>query len=38
MIAFPKNQQAADLMLGIPSPATEKQVKELHIQLSDKAA
>jgi aspartyl-tRNA synthetase len=38
VIAFPKNQQAADLMLGIPSPATEKQVKELHIQLSDKAA
>jgi aspartyl-tRNA synthetase len=34
VIAFPKNQQAADTMLGIPSPATEKQVKELHIKLA----
>ncbi len=34
VIAFPKNQQAADLMLGIPSPATDKQVKELHIKLA----
>ncbi len=33
VIAFPKNQQAADTMLGIPSPATEKQVKELHIRV-----
>jgi aspartyl-tRNA synthetase len=35
VIAFPKNQQAADMMLGIPSPATDKQVKELHIKLAD---
>jgi aspartyl-tRNA synthetase len=34
VIAFPKNQQAADLMLGVPSPATEKQIKELHIKLA----
>jgi aspartyl-tRNA synthetase len=34
VIAFPKNQQAADTMLGIPSPATDKQVKELHIKLA----
>ena len=34
VIAFPKNQQAADIMLGVPSPATEKQVKELHIRLA----
>jgi aspartyl-tRNA synthetase len=34
VIAFPKNQQAADTMLGIPSPATEKQVKELHISVT----
>jgi aspartyl-tRNA synthetase len=34
VIAFPKNQQAGDTMLGIPSPATDKQVKELHIKLA----
>ncbi len=33
VIAFPKNQQAADTMLGIPSPATDRQMKELHIRL-----
>ena len=35
VIAFPKNQQAADIMLGVPSPATDKQVKELHIRLAE---
>jgi len=35
VIAFPKNQQAADLMLGVPSPASDKQVKELHIRLAE---
>ena len=35
VIAFPKNQQAADVMLGVPSPATDKQVKELHIRVTD---
>ncbi len=34
VIAFPKNQNAADIMLGVPSPATEKQTKELHIRLA----
>ena len=34
VIAFPKNQQASDLMLGVPSPATEKQIRELHIKLA----
>jgi aspartyl-tRNA synthetase len=34
VIAFPKNQQAMDTMLGAPSPATEKQVKDLHIKLA----
>jgi aspartyl-tRNA synthetase len=34
VIAFPKNQNAADAMLGVPSPATEKQVKDLHIKLA----
>jgi aspartyl-tRNA synthetase len=33
VIAFPKNQNAADTMLGVPSPATERQIKELHIAL-----
>ncbi len=35
VIAFPKNQQAADVMLDIPSPATDRQLKELHIKLVD---
>jgi aspartyl-tRNA synthetase len=34
VIAFPKNQNASDAMLGVPSPATEKQVKDLHIKLA----
>ncbi len=34
VIAFPKNQQAADVMLGVPSPATDKQIKDLHIRLA----
>ena len=33
VIAFPKNQQAADIMLDIPSPATDRQLKELQIRL-----
>ncbi|MDW8394870.1 MAG: aspartate--tRNA ligase [Anaerolineae bacterium] len=33
VIAFPKNQQAADTMLGIPSSVSEKQLRELHIKL-----
>ena len=32
--AFPLNQQAQELVLGAPSPVDEKQLKELHIQLS----
>jgi hypothetical protein len=32
--AFPLNQQAEELLLGAPSPVDEKQLKELHIQLS----
>ena len=32
--AFPLNQQAQELLLGAPSRVSEKQLKELHIQLS----
>jgi aspartyl-tRNA synthetase len=35
VIAFPKNQNAADTMLGVPSPVTERQTKELHIKLAE---
>jgi aspartyl-tRNA synthetase len=33
VIAFPKSQQAADLMAGAPSPAEPHQLKELHIKI-----
>ncbi|RQV95361.1 aspartate--tRNA ligase, partial [bacterium] len=33
VIAFPKNQAARDLMADAPSPAMEKQLKELHIRV-----
>jgi aspartyl-tRNA synthetase len=33
VIAFPFNQQAQDLMMNAPSPASEKQLKELHIRV-----
>ncbi len=33
VIAFPKNQAARDLMADAPSPASEKQLKELHIRV-----
>ncbi len=35
VIAFPKNQQAIDVMADAPSPADPKQLKDLHIRLLD---
>ena len=32
VIAFPKNQQAMDVMAGAPSPVYDKQLKELHVR------
>ena len=34
VIAFPKNQQAADVMLGIPSVPSDKQLKELGVKFT----
>jgi aspartyl-tRNA synthetase len=35
VIAFPKNQAAVDMALDAPSPVTEEQLTELHLNLSD---
>jgi len=33
VIAFPMNQKAQDLMMGAPSPVSERQLRDLHIKL-----
>jgi aspartyl-tRNA synthetase len=33
VMAFPKNQQAMDVMAGAPSPADVQQLADLHIQV-----
>ena len=35
VIAFPKNQSAADIMFNAPSPVTEEQLADLHLRLRD---
>jgi len=35
VIAFPKNQSAADLTLNAPSPVTEEQLAELHLRIRE---
>ncbi|MFZ5904237.1 MAG: aspartate--tRNA ligase [Chloroflexota bacterium] len=35
VIAFPKNQNARDVMADAPSPVEEKQLKELHIEIRE---
>ena len=34
VVLFPMNQKAEDLLMGAPSPATPKQLRELHIRLN----
>jgi len=33
VVLFPMNQKAEDLMMGAPSEATPKQLKELHLRV-----
>jgi aspartyl-tRNA synthetase len=33
VIAFPKTQRGQDLLVGAPGPATEQQLRDLHIRV-----
>jgi aspartyl-tRNA synthetase len=35
VIAFPMTQNAEDLLMGAPAPASSRQLKELHVQISE---
>ena len=35
VIAFPLNQRAQDLMMGAPSPVSQRQLRDVHIRLAD---
>jgi aspartyl-tRNA synthetase len=35
VMAFPKNQNAADPMLSAPSPVEDSQLEDLHIRLAE---
>jgi aspartyl-tRNA synthetase len=35
VIAFPMTQNAEDLLMGAPAPATERQLRELHIRVME---
>jgi aspartyl-tRNA synthetase len=37
VMAFPKTQQATDLMTSAPSPVDERQLRDLHIRLAPEA-
>ncbi len=37
VIAFPLNQRAQDLMMGAPSPADARQLRDVHIRLAEPA-
>ena len=38
VVAFPMTQQAEDLLLGAPAPATDRHLRELHIKLASSSA
>ena len=35
VIAFPKTQKAADMLTGAPSPVDDRQLRDLHIEVSE---
>ena len=37
VVAFPANQRGQDLMMGSPSEVSEKQLREVHIQIRKKS-